>query len=35
LRAPHEILRAMEREEFVGRRCRVRNLDGVNLFEPK
>ena len=34
-RAPHEILAAMEREEFVGRRGRARNLDGVNLFDPK
>jgi acetyl-CoA C-acetyltransferase len=32
-RAPREILRTMETEEFVGRRGRVRNLDGVNLFE--
>ena len=34
-RAPDEILGAMEREEFVGRRGRVKNLDGVNLFEPR
>jgi acetyl-CoA C-acetyltransferase len=34
-RAPHEILDAMEREEFVGRPGRVRNIDGVNLFEPR
>ena len=33
-RAPKEVLAAMETEEFVGRRGRVRNLDGVNLFEP-
>jgi hypothetical protein len=25
----------LEREEFVGRKGRVRDLDGVNLFEPK
>jgi len=34
-RAPHEILDDMEREEFVGRKGRVRNLDGVNLFEAR
>ncbi len=34
-RAPHEILSAMEREEFVGRKGTVRNLDGVNLFDPR
>jgi acetyl-CoA C-acetyltransferase len=34
-RAPHEILDAMEREEFVGRQGRVRNIDGVNLFDPR
>jgi acetyl-CoA C-acetyltransferase len=34
-RAPHEILVAMEREEFVGRKGRVKNLDGVNLFDPR
>ena len=34
-RAPHEILDPMEREEFVGRRGRVSNLDGVNLFDPR
>jgi acetyl-CoA C-acetyltransferase len=34
-RAPHEILAAMEREEFVGRKGRVKNLDGVNLFDPR
>ncbi|HUA34146.1 MAG TPA: acetyl-CoA acetyltransferase [Candidatus Binataceae bacterium] len=33
-RAPKEILAAMETEEFVGKRGRVRSLDGVNLFEP-
>ncbi len=33
-RAPREVLNDMEREEFVGRRGRVRNADGVNLFEP-
>jgi len=34
-RAPYENLGAMEREEFVGRKGRVRSLDGVNLFEPR
>jgi acetyl-CoA C-acetyltransferase len=34
-RAPHEILGGMEHEEFIGRRGRVRNIDGVNLFEPR
>lgn len=34
-RAPHSDLAAMEREEFVGRRGLVRNLDGVNIFEPR
>ena len=33
-RAPRELLRAMELDEYVGKRGRVRNLDGVNLFEP-
>lgn len=33
-RAPREILADLEREEFVGRRGRVRNADGINLFEP-
>jgi acetyl-CoA C-acetyltransferase len=31
---PREILPAMEREEFVGRRGRVRVANGLNLFEP-
>ena len=31
---PREILPAMEREEFVGRRGRVRVAGGLNLFEP-
>lgn len=30
---PREILSAMEREEFVGRRGRVRAANGLNLFE--
>ncbi len=34
-RAPREVLKVIEREEFVGRRGRVRNADGVNLFEPQ
>ena len=34
-RAPHEVLAAMEREEFVGRRGRVRNIDGGNQFDPR
>ncbi len=34
-RAPQEILRAMEREEFVGKAGAVRNIDGVNLFDPR
>jgi acetyl-CoA C-acetyltransferase len=34
-RAPREVLKDMEREEFVGRRGRVRNADGVNSFEPQ
>lgn len=33
-RAPREVLAAMECEEFVGRRGRVRVVDGLNLFEP-
>lgn len=33
-RAPREILSAMEREEFIGRRGHVRVVDGINLFEP-
>ncbi len=32
-RATREILADLEREEFVGRRGRVRNADGLNLFE--
>ncbi len=34
-RTQQELLDAMEREEFVGRKGRVRNLDGVNHFEPR
>src|SRR5215469_529027 len=34
-RAPREVLKDMEREEFVGHRGRVRHADGVNLFEPQ
>jgi acetyl-CoA C-acetyltransferase len=34
-RAPHETLGAMEGEEFVGKRGRVRNCDGASLFEPQ
>lgn len=33
-RAPREALAAMEREEFVGRRGRVKVLDGFNQFDP-
>jgi acetyl-CoA C-acetyltransferase len=33
-RTPREILADLEREEFIGRRGRVRNADGINLFEP-
>lgn len=33
-RAPREVLPAMEREEFIGRRGHVRIVDGINLFEP-
>lgn len=33
--APREIIAAMESEEFVGRRGRVRVVDGLNLFEPQ
>jgi acetyl-CoA C-acetyltransferase len=34
-RTPREVLKDIEREEFVGRPGRVRNADGVNLFEPR
>lgn len=34
-RAPGEILGAMEREEFVGHAGAVRNVDGVNVFDPR
>ncbi|HXW85608.1 MAG TPA: hypothetical protein VEJ86_14475, partial [Candidatus Binataceae bacterium] len=33
-RTPRSILNDMEREEFIGRRGRVRSADGINLFEP-
>ena len=33
-RTPSAVLAEMERDEFVGRRGRVKNVDGLNLFEP-
>ncbi len=34
-RTPREVLSAMESEEFVGRRGKVRVSEGLNLFEPR
>ena len=33
-KTPREILAAMEQEEFVGRRGKVRTAEGFNLFDP-
>ena len=34
-RTPREILGAMEREEFVGKAGTVKNIDAVNVFDPR
>ena len=34
-KTPREILAAMEQEEFVGRRGKVRTAEGFNLFDPR